>query len=459
MTVTPPKHRLPTTVVRSAKARRVCSAVTGAYAILAKDTLYRNSVILILDTGFLGIAGFLFWIISAHYYSANTIGLTTTVISACSLLSSISLLGLDNSFIRFLPKKQHNAALVNTGLTLGLIIATVVGAGYVLAIPAVTPTLDFITENLPLSLVFVSFVILLTLNTLTNGVFLAHRAARYILYGNLGLSVAKLLLPIPLEGLRTSGLIVALCTATGIAVALSVGFLKKSLAYRLRPILNSRCIADTYRFSGSNYAASLLQAAPALLIPVIIAVRLHARDSGYFYIALMIANLIYIIPNAASQSLFVEGAHQETALKQYARRSSMLIGALLVPASVTVIIAAPTIMSIFGEEDTAASIDMLRILVASSAFVAVNYTVMSILRVTYRLTALVTVNLGGTVTAGTLAYILAPEGVVMTAWAWLLAQAVMTFVFVAYLLHAGLAARSISTASYKEGAQADDRDS
>jgi hypothetical protein len=59
---------------------------------------------------------------------------------------------------------------------------------------------------------------------------------------------------------------------------------------------------------------------PAMVLPILITNLIGVKFSAYFYMAMMIANLLYIIPTATSQSLFAEGSHIETELKMHLKK-------------------------------------------------------------------------------------------------------------------------------------------
>ena len=73
-------------------------------------------------------------------------------------------------------------------------------------------------------------------------------------------------------------------------------------------------------------------AAPNLILPIMVLNVLGAEQAAYYYIAYAIAALLFIIPNAISMSLFVEGSHGE-ALKRTVVKSLVTIFSLLFPAA------------------------------------------------------------------------------------------------------------------------------
>ncbi|GAI92246.1 unnamed protein product, partial [marine sediment metagenome] len=52
-----------------------------------------------LSTGVMAVFGFFFWIINARLYSAEQVGIGTTLIPIMTLISSFSILGLGSGLI------------------------------------------------------------------------------------------------------------------------------------------------------------------------------------------------------------------------------------------------------------------------------------------------------------------------------------------------------------------------
>ena len=66
------------------------------------------------------------------------------------------------------------------------------------------------------------------------------------------------------------------------------------------------------KFSLGNYTTELIGGLPNLVLPILITNLIGAKFSAYYYLDMMITGLLYIIPMAASQSLFAEGSYSET---------------------------------------------------------------------------------------------------------------------------------------------------
>ena len=103
----------------------------------ATDHLLRGSAFLMGAMLAASGVGFAFWLVAARLYTPSEIGIASTLISATTLIAYLSLLGLNNSLVRFLPMSDNRDAEVSQSVLItaggGLLIAT----AYVLLAPVV----------------------------------------------------------------------------------------------------------------------------------------------------------------------------------------------------------------------------------------------------------------------------------------------------------------------------------
>src|SRR5438105_3491103 len=85
------------------------------FLAVAKDPLYINSIYMMASMVVVSASGFFFWILCAHLYSTREIGLATALISVLMFLMNLSIVGINYSFIRFLPISQHKNELISNG--------------------------------------------------------------------------------------------------------------------------------------------------------------------------------------------------------------------------------------------------------------------------------------------------------------------------------------------------------
>ena len=88
--------------------------------------------------------------------------------------------------------------------------------------------------------------------------------------------------------------------------------------------------------------------------------------------AMMIANLLYIIPMATSQSLFAEGSYSETELKVYLKKAIKIISIIIIPAIIVTSLFGNYILLAFGKEYSDEGFILLKLLLISGIFILIN---------------------------------------------------------------------------------------
>ena len=145
--------------------------ISKFYNYLANDSLYKNSIYLILSTGVMAVFGFFFWIINARLYSAEQVGIGTTLISVITLISSFSLLGLGNSLIKYLPTSDKKNEKINTSFTLVGLTSISISIFFLVFLKIFSPRLLFVRESIIFSLLFILFIVFSSLNIISESVF------------------------------------------------------------------------------------------------------------------------------------------------------------------------------------------------------------------------------------------------------------------------------------------------
>jgi len=117
--------------------------ISKFYNLLIKDSLYRNAIYLMLSIGVMAVLGFFFWIINARLYSAEQVGIGTTLISIMTLISSFSILGLGNGLIRYLPTSERKNKKINTSFTIVALMSILISVIYLIFLKTFSPKLLF----------------------------------------------------------------------------------------------------------------------------------------------------------------------------------------------------------------------------------------------------------------------------------------------------------------------------
>lgn len=404
-----------------------------------EDHLFRNSFYLMLNTGLQAVLGFFFWLISARLFTPDQIGVAASLISAMTLISYLSLLGFNSTFIRVLPGSKNRDNEINTGLILSISAAVIIGTGYVLLVPYIAPKLDIIHANIFYAIGFIVLVALAAINLLTDSIFIAFRGAWYNLLIDGGImGTIKMFLPFAFAGLGAYGAFAASGSAAAVAMVASIIFLAVRFDYKPRLSINKQALREMFSYSSSNYIGNLLNIAPVLLLPIIVIDHLGSAQAGYYYLAFTVANLLYAVVFSVSQSLFAEGSYGNIPLLKLVKRSAIIITAIMVPAGLILAGLGPYVLDAFGKSYSMGGSQAI-IAFALAAPAVVAYILGGVvLRITNQIRAIILMNVVYAATICTLATLWVDRGLVWVAVAWAIgnvASAAVAFISLWYNRH------------------------
>ena len=365
--------------------------------------LVRNSAYLIATEVVAGGLGFAFWIVAARFFADSEIGVGAALISSATLLAILSTLGFNISLVRFLPEHTAPVArLINSSVTIGSAVAVVLAAGFGLAAGAWVPALGLLTANPGLLALFVFFTVVWTISLLFDAAFIGLGQARFVLLRAAIYNAMKVPLPVALAYILVSPFALFSAWGLGLLVANAVAavFLFGAVvpAYRLRPELDRKAVGSMVRFSFANHATNVLGAVPGLVFPLLVSNVLGPADVAYFYIAWVLANLLFIIPGSIFTSVLAEGSRWRPGLRGNALDGLFLSFAILLPCVVVAFVAGGWLLEAI-KPSFAAGIPLLNVLAASSFFVAMNALYSAVRRVEKRMRPVVGLYAGTTFAA------------------------------------------------------------
>ena len=407
--------------------------ISKFYNYLANDSLYRNSIYLMLSTGVMAVFGFFFWMINARLYSAEQVGIGTTLISIMTLISSFSLLGLGNSLIKYLPTSDKKNEKINTSFTLVGLTSIFISIFFLVFLKTFSPRLLFVRESIIFSLLFILFIVFSSLNIISESVFIAYRSSKFVLIKNTISSIVKLILPIFLVALGAYGIVVSMGIAMVVAFLVSLVFLILRFNYLPKPIIDRIVVKRMTKFSLGNYIAGFIGGLPAMVLPILITNSIGAKFSAYFYLDMMIANLLYIIPMATSQSLFAEGSYSERDLKIQLKKAIKIISLLLVPAILVTFLFGKYILLAFGKEYSSEGVIFLQILAISGIFISINCIGNSIFYIKHRIKLIILVNFIGTSIILSLSIMLIHQNLLGIGVGWILGQGTISVIYLLFM--------------------------
>jgi O-antigen/teichoic acid export membrane protein len=384
------------------------------------DSLYRNSIFIMLSTIVSSGVGFIFWKINTGLFPPSQIGIATTIIAGCQLLTNLSLLGINQSIIRFLPQSKMKSRLISSSIITVGIAAVLAATTYVLILPLISPALAFIHYNAGVALAFIILTTISGINIFTDSIFIALKKAGYILTESIFMGISRLILPFILIWMGAFGIFTAFIGSMIASLIVTiVGLAKNGVNFDL--IYDKVEMQTIWKFSSSNYIAALFGSSIPLLLPTLITNILTPADAAFYYIALMISNVIAIIPLSTSNALYAELTHDITNLYHLLLKSLQAIFSMMLPIIISLIIFAKPILSLFGKEYSESAVSLLIMLVLSTIPLAIRNITCCCLRVFGAMKEFIIIEVITAVSIIGLSVVLMKEmGIVGIGFAWLI---------------------------------------
>lgn len=395
---------------------------------LYEESLFRNSIYLMLATGILSGFGFFFWLIATRLFRAEDIGLATALISVMNLIAILSLLGFNVAFVRYRTDTAETNDQMNTGMILVGLAACILAVAFLAFVRILSPSLDFVANNLSVALLFIFFCVMSALNGLTDAVFLARRKTNFILVINTLFSAIKMVLPFAFIGLGALGIFAAAALAQTVGFGLSIGVMMWKFDYRPRFVIQRSVLRRVWIYCTGNYIGSIFNLLPVCLLPIIITNDLGAASAAYYYISMMIGNLLYVIPVATTRAFFAEGSHNEKTIEANIRASILIISLLLIPSILILLIGGNLILNIFGKSYAEGGVDFLRLVALTGIAIASSSILNSLFQIRKNMRAIIVVNTLYAITIIALSYALLPLGLIGVGVAWLSGSVVSSLV-------------------------------
>ncbi|GLV59240.1 hypothetical protein KDH_60670 [Dictyobacter sp. S3.2.2.5] len=396
--------------------------------------LKANSVILLNASSLIGATaitsglGFIYWWIAARQFPPEAIGMASASISAVMLLGTMSMFGLGTLLITELPRNPREAgSIMSTALLVVGLLGTLVGGVFALIAshssagfqPLGASPIDTLTFAVGVGFFAVTLVLDQALIGLLRGGLQFWRNTIFAILKLAALLVAYLW-PSHQPGMKiyatwmvSSGLSLALFAVN---VVLKKNWRSKNYWPRWQ-ILRKLGLPAI-----QHHMLNLTLLAPTQLLPIVVTFMLSARMNAWFYVAWMIASVLFIVPGALTTVLHAINAAQQTTL---ARKARVTIGiALLVAllANLVILIGAQQILGIFGKEYANEAAWCLRILALTAFPLTIKNHYISICRIQDRImTAMIAMIPGGLLELGAAALGAYTYGLLGLSLGWVLA--------------------------------------
>lgn len=401
---------------------------------IKKDSLYSNSLYVMLSTFVMAVLGFVFWIIVARLFNPDKVGIATTLISTMMLLGNFGILGLNVSLIRFLPKSHNRSNLINTSLIFSAIASFIAASIFIIGISLFSKDLLFIKDSVLYSILFIIFVIFFAYNNLIDSIFIAYRAAKNILIKNTIISILKLIFPFILVSYAAYGIFASSVIPIVIACFFGLIVLKTKYDYKPRLSIDIESMREMAYFSMGNYITNFFASAPLQLLPLIIIDNISSAYAAYFYIVVMIQNLLLIIPFATSQVMLSEGSYNENELKVHLKKTLIATYALLIPATIFVVTFGNFMLHFFGRNYSIGAYHFLQIFCISIFFTAFIVIGNMVFRIKHQIKRLVFINFLGSVLTLGFSWMMISDKLNGIGYGWLLGQFLISLVYLYFII-------------------------
>jgi O-antigen/teichoic acid export membrane protein len=405
--------------------------------LLPQDPMQRSAIALAANTAITSVLGFLYWIVAARYYSPTVVGESAALISAMLLMANIAELNLYNTLIRFLPTAGPHSVRYATRAYL-----IVAGSSLVVGLVALPFLRELsLVQNLlglgPAGLACVLGALLVwTLFALQDSVAIGARAAAWVPVENGAFGAAKLLLLVAFAGSAPQFGVFSswLLSMAPVLVLMTVLIFWRILPRHARESGgHSEQIERRHvlAFMTLDNVALIGATAANYLLPIIVVSLAGGEANGYFFVAWAVGSALDVALVGVASSLTVEGARHQDRLGELVWTLVRRIAMLAIPIVALIVVAAPAILSLYGETYVDRSTDLLRVVALAVLPRIVVVVWMSMNRVRQRLGRILAVQAVITTSVLGLSVVLLPEfGIIAVGFAHLAVQTVLAVALV-----------------------------
>jgi O-antigen/teichoic acid export membrane protein len=434
---------------------RLIGRVPGLLSRARSDSLVRNSLFLMSSTVVTAGLGYLFWVLAAHEFTRQQVGISSAIISLSSTVALLTYLGSSATLIERLPARERSSEWTAVLVRVCWLTAGVTAIATAAALPVLLTSHNyrlFFSSALPMVIAVVG-ASAWTLVNLIGAAFIAARRAGRLLSIQTLISAAKILLVLPLAaaGLGAIGLVEAWVASAVLGVAVAAVWLVPRMGLGHRPGLRMRRRAGgggpdlrkrqyrhprhrralrppsarSVRHLAGQHLTSVGGAVTPLVLPVLVVLRLGVTQNAYFYITWMMGSAFFMVSPSVASAVFAEGVRARSDLRSVVIKALRVIAVMLAPAVAIMIVGGRLILGLFGAPYAAAGYGLLILLAISALPDAVSNVAVVVCRVTQRLGYSSALNLGILVMTLTGSWFLMPRlGIAGVGVAWLGAQTI-----------------------------------
>ncbi len=393
--------------------------------------LYRNAYALMLSGGAAAVLGLVYWTLASRSYSPSVVGTSSSAIAALMFLTGVASLFLDGSLIRFVPRAGPTTAkLVVSTYLVTICTAVVVAIVFVAGLALWAPKLSFLGSSSTWVVGCVVALVASCIFTLQDAVLTGLRRTIWVPVENVAYSLAKIVVLVALVGAAPQNGILISWVAPLLLVIPAVSLLLVKLVRRhadqAAGEVEDLTLGGVAQYALGNYAGYMCLLAYTRLPPLLVLGSAGSIASAFFYVPWMIAGAVMLLAINVSVSLIVEATLDRENARLHVRRAAVHLARLMVPIAVGLLVAAPYILHVFGEQYADEGSSLLRILALAVVPNAVCVLGFGVARLQDRVRTLVAWQVAlAFLVLGLSAVLLPPLGIEGVGLAWLIGQAIV----------------------------------
>ena len=402
---------------------------------VARTPMYANANALVANQIQSAGFGFVYWVLAARLYSANTVGASNAVISTLLLISGIAQLGFAGGMTRFLPRAgMQTRRLIVVAYGAVTVTSIVLSLGFV-AIGGALGLQGTMGSGPLVAVWVVAAAVLWSIFRLQDAVLIGLRQSIWVLIENTIFNIAKIIvLVLGVRLLANAGVVGSWFLPTPIVIILCTWLIfgVYTRSSRLEPAPEGAkplTVREVATSSGADHVGSLVAEGASRLLPLLIVALLGGPATAYFTTAWLIATTLQLLASGVTDSFTAEAAADRPNIGRYSRDTLRYMAILIVPAAVILGVGAPLILAIlpkaYGHEGTS----LLRWLCLTSPLVVFNTWYLAYARVIGEIMRVVWLQvIGAVLLLGICLVTLPPLGITGVALAWAVSQGVITAV-------------------------------
>lgn len=396
----------------------------------AERNMNLNALALVASTLTTGILGLAFWSVAARLFPAAEVGVASALITSAVMLSTLSIIGIDVLYERFLPLAGVRATqLLRRGFLLVAGVALAAGALLVAFGPR-----DALFDSGWEMVGYPILVAVLALFALQDKASAGLGVARWAALKNLVHAAAKLAAIVALAMWSTALTIVAAWALTALvagAWAFAALYRRAGSHPRYRRAPDLPGTRDLWSYFGSSFGITALWSIGPLVAPLIVITQVDAEANAHFAVAWAIVSALLLATHLITSPYVAEVAAHPDQVRALSRRMAATVAVFTVAASAGLVVFGPMLLSIAGPEYREEGLGLLHLAAAFLPLAAVSTVYEAFARVRRRLRLYLVLQAFSAVVVVTVAWATTADlGLTGIGWAYLSAQAVEAAVLI-----------------------------